>query len=638
MVVLLITIAGATLNKGENGFATNESGTTVNMTVNKGGFLHLKNGGTANKITLTAGDNADNPTKLIVTDGKNTIDAVAGNNNTSLQINGNTTKVDVNKGLVVGAIETAAGSSLTVGQNANFKGDAKLAGDTSITGTLTVAGAFEASGNLNVSGDTTFNGKATLSGAKNDLGVVTFKVAGNKIAQGQTFASDIKLGNGVNLVVGTEPVQGNAALANGASATLVTNKLSLNDGDLYIDPNYNVASSIVIANELSNADQATLKTDAGSLGGSVVALQNSIFAVGLDTTDKAAALASVKSELAPLFKANGALDKDNVGAVAYITKKITLGATDQLVVDSSKSLTAFNNADQAYVTALADSDIFLGTNSALAVDGSAFGNGKAAITLADGSKIYSSQGSKVILTGKDAMNADEKQLFGSAANNLTLTGTGKLTVQTINGWFTTELTNTNLNQVLDLEIDHTKAVSDLAVVSEPVKDTLLSAAYDIHNYNEKLAKKANGTWDEDTMAQDVLGVVAPSNITYNKDTQQILENGTDITSNTARLNELGIDVDATKKHGIVYLDATNALLENILFGNGNAIDAETNARLAVFGGAPQAAIEAGASTYEAISARMGVGVSGVSAAANGQGGAIWVTPVYKSADADGQSK
>ena len=217
-----ITIAGATLNKGENGFANNQSGTTVNMTVNQGGFLHLKNGGTANKITLAAGADANNPTKLIVTDGKNTIDAVAGNTNTSLQINGNTTNVVINKGLAVGSIETDAGSSLTVGQNANFKGDAKLAGDTSITGTLTVDGAFEASGNLNVSGDTTFNGKATLSGDQNNLGVVEFKAAGNKIAQGQTFASDIKLGNGVNLVVGTEPVQGNAALANGASATLGT--------------------------------------------------------------------------------------------------------------------------------------------------------------------------------------------------------------------------------------------------------------------------------------------------------------------------------------------------------------------------------------------------------------------------------
>ena len=86
---------------------------------------------------------------------------------------------------------------------------------------------------------------------------------------------------------------------------------------------------------------------------------------------------------------------------------------------------------------------------------------------------------------------------------------------------------------------------------------------------------------------------------------------------------------------VVYYNSENALLEGILTLGNNAVDAETNARLAVFGGAPQAAIEAGASTYEAISARMGVGVSGVSAAANGQGGAIWVTPVYKSAESDG---
>ena len=266
------------------------------------------------------------------------------------------------------------------------------------SGDLVASKTFEASGNVTVSGASTFNGKATLSGAQNDLGVVTFKVAGNKIAQGQTFASDIKLGKDLNLVVGTDPT---SALPDGASAYLVTDKLTLNDGDLYIDPSYNVASSIVITNELSNADPATSKTDAGSLGGSVVALQNSIFAVGLDTTDKAAALAAVKSELAPLFKANGALDKDNVGSVAYIAKKITLGANDQLVVDSSKSLAAFNNADQAYKDIVTNNDIVLGSNSALAVDGSAFGNnGKAAITLQDGSNIYAGAGSKVILLAR----------------------------------------------------------------------------------------------------------------------------------------------------------------------------------------------------------------------------------------------
>ena len=76
----------------------------------------------------------------------------------------------------------------------------------------------------------------------------------------------------------------------------------------------------MVTGELTGA-VATDKTDAGSLGGTAVALQNSILAVGLDTTDKAAALAAVKSELAPLFKANGALDKDNIGAVAYTAKR-----------------------------------------------------------------------------------------------------------------------------------------------------------------------------------------------------------------------------------------------------------------------------------------------------------------------------
>ena len=635
--------AGSKVNIGGNGslnsadvvdghtnklFAYNEKGEVLGLDIKDNVNYKLVNGGEAGDVSLGANS------QLMVdggkANGKTVLASLSGKSSEKVIVAGD---LDVNGKLELNKVESKAGTTLNVAKDATFAGISTLAGDTVVVGKLTAEKAFTSTGNLSVTEKATFNDQAVLSGTQNNLGVVEFKAANNQIAQGQTFASDVQLSAATSsLVVGTDPTE---ALADGASATLVTNKLTLKGGDLFIDPSYNVESSVVIASELTGAVPATSKTDAGSLGGSVVALQNSIFAVGVDTTDKAAALASVKSELAPLFKANGALDKDNVGSVAYISKKITLGANDQLVVDSSKSLATFQKADQAYIDALADSDILLGANSALAVDGSVFGNGKAAVTIADGGKIYSSEGSKVLLTGKDALNADGNQLFGSTANNLSLTGTGKLTVQTINGWFTTELTNTNLNQVLDLEIDHTKAVSDLAVVSDPVKDTLLSAAYGFHNYEEYLAKKADGSWDGTTMAQDVLGVVAPSNITYDKDTQKILENGNDITANTARLTEIGIDVESTQKYGVVYLDATNALLENIVFSNGNAVDAETNARLAVFGGAPQAAIEAGASTYEAISARMGVGVSGVSAAANGQGGASWVTPVYKSAESDG---
>ena len=97
----------------------------------------------------------------------------------------------------------------------------------------------------------------------------------------------------------------------------------------------NVESSIVVVDQLSTIPAMDTKTDAGQLSGAGVVLQNSILAIGLDTTDEAAAVAKVKSELAPLFKANGALDKDNVGAVTYTAKAITLGAGDKLVVDLS---------------------------------------------------------------------------------------------------------------------------------------------------------------------------------------------------------------------------------------------------------------------------------------------------------------
>ena len=655
-----ITIGGNTsLNNAaaNNGmFAQGADNQPSDFNVNVG-TLELNNGGKAGSVTLAQ------DSTLQVNGSQTTIEAIDGKNASVVLAQGATT---VTNNANIKNFKDVANSSLTVGKkltlgenlaadqkttilgsvkagSAEFKADAVVSGDVEVTsGGLVAAKTFTATGNLKVKGNTTFSGTATLSGQQNEFAKVSFNATGNNfIKDGQTFASEVSLGTNADLIVGTEPT---TALPDGASAYLVTDKLSLNGNALVVDPHYTVESSIVVADQLSTIPSMDTKTDAGQLSGAGVVLQNSILAIGLDTTDKAAAVAKVKSELAPLFKANGALDKDNVGAVTYTAKAITLGAGDKLVVDSERSLSKFKTdagaVGTAFATAVTDSKIYLGTNSALAVDGAAFGNnGKAAITLEAGSSIYAGKDSKVILTGKDAMNADEKQLFGAnGGGTLTLTGAegpnSTLRVETINGWFYQDLKTANLTSALDLNIDKTKADKDLEVVSEPVRDTLLSAAYGIHNYEEKLAKTADNSWTED-MAQDVLGVVAPSNITYNKDTQKILENGTDITSNTARLNELGIDVEDTQKYGVVYLEATNALLENILYSNGNAVDAETNARLAVFGGAPQAAIEAGASTYEAISARMGVGVSGVSAAANGQGGAIWATPVYKSADADG---
>ena len=617
-----ITIAGATLNDGSKGFANNQSGTTVDLSVNASGFLHLKNGGTANKITLVDGT-ADNVTQLIVTDGANTIAKIEGKaGNTSLSLNGNA-QVKVNESVKVGSINTQEGTSLDITTNlttSNKDTKSVLKGDLKVAGTSTFAGETELAGQNNVLGNVTFQKAATLSGKSNTLGVATFQ-DNAKITQGQTFATDVKLASTKQLVVGTDPSE---ALPDGASANLVTDKLTLAGGTLFVDPSYNVPSSIVVTGELTGA-VATDKTDAGSLGGTAVALQNSILAVGLDTTDKAAALAAVKSELAPLFKANGALDKDKIGAVAYTAKKITLASGNQLVVDSTKSLTDYQKAP-------ATQAIYLGKNSALAVDAQAFEGSKAPVTLQNNSAVYAGEGAKVLLTGSNVVAAaNGKPLF--AGTGLTLDSTTLdadqnkvLRVETINGWFTQNLTQANLGSNLALTVNDQKMKGDLAGISAPVADTLMSVAYGHKNYE---AVKA----DPSVKADTVYGIAAgfyknPDDGKFYSDDK--FTQAVDTTNLADQLKNHQVD-----ENNAVYFAPKNELIDNIVYNNGSAIDAETNARLAVFGGAPQAAIEAGASTYEAISARMGVGVSGVSAAANGQGGAIWVTPVYKSAESDG---
>ena len=615
-------------------FAYNEKGEVLGLDIKAGVNYKLVNGGEAGNVKLGSG------ASLLVdggsSNGKTILADLTGKTSENVIVDGD---LDVNGKLELNKVESKEGTTLNVAKDASLAGISTLAGKTVVAGKLTAEKAFTATGDLQVTGkslfkdsaklagqntvlgEVEFSGAATLAGQNTTLGVATFK-ADSAITKGQTFASDVKLGTGVDLVVGTEPSE---ALADGASAYLVTDKLTLGSGTLFVDPSYNVPSSIVVTGELTGA-VATDKTDAGSLGGTAVALQNSILAVGLDTTDKATALAAVKSELAPLFKANGALDKDKIGAVAYTAKSITLGANDKLVVDSTKSLTDYQNAT-APTQAL-----YLGKNSALAVDAQAFEGTKAPVTLQNNSAVYAGEGAKVLLTGSNVVAAaNGKPLF--AGTGLTLDSTTLdadqnkvLRVETINGWFTQNLTQANLGSNLALTVNDQKMKGDLAGISAPVADTLMSVAYGHKNYE---AVKA----DPSVKADTVYGIAAgfyknPDDGKFYSDDK--FTQAVDTTNLADQLKNHQVD-----ENNAVYFAPKNELIDNIVYNNGSAVDAETNARLAVFGGAPQAAIEAGASTYEAISARMGVGVSGVSAAANGQGGAIWVTPVYKSAESDG---
>ena len=627
--------AGQSINVNNNGSLNNAFGANKQFAYNKDGELlglditekvnfALNNGGKVGEVSL--GDS----TKLVVNGGAAKADTtIASVDGSAAALNVKNGKLDVTETLNIGTLATEQGSALVVSGAATIK-EAALEGVSEFKNTLVANDKFTSTGELTVTKSAQFKGDVTLSGKNTFQDSVSFATGKtNKITEGITSAKEIKLADAsTNLYVGTEAVTEGANITNGTSATVVTEKLSLGGGSLFVDPDYVVNSSIFVTNELTNATNVDPdnKTDAGTLSGDAIVLQNSIFAVGVDSEAK------VKAALAPLFNANGALDKENnkIGAVAYVAKSITLGASDNLIVDSARGLTAYNDAkanDTAYQAAIGNA-IYLGTNSALAVDGTAFDGGKAPITLQDNSKVYVGENAKVILTGSNVVNkARGNKLFDG--NNLGIAAPSNvqnptLTVETINGWFTQNLAS--LTEDLTLGINRTKVDADLEVVSAPVKDTLLTVAYVQKNYDDSTAKPI-----------PVYGELAEGIVRDNDGNFYIgkkNDNGTNKVTDKALLGRLE-NATVTDNGAVIYFAPENELIDNIVYNNGSAVDAETNARLAVFGGAPQAAIEAGASTYEAISARMGVGVSGVSAAANGQGGAIWVTPVYKSADADG---
>ena len=99
---------------------------------------------------------------------------------------------------------------------------------------------------------------------------------------------------------------------------------------------------------------------------------------------------------------------------------------------------------------------------------------------------------------------------------------------------------------------------------------------------------------------------------------------------------IGTQVDTNGDGTPDTYEYSNEFLQNVI-STGNGGDAETAARLGVYGGAPQAAIQAGKSSTDAIASRFGIGsaISNLTVAGNTQGAALWLAPVYKSSDSDG---
>ena len=625
-----LTLGNAAANDGyfaaqvkvdKNGKETEKVG-ALGFKVGEKSDLTLVNGGKAGNITL------GNASGLVVDSkaGVTELTQVSGDGTSKLSLQSGKLSVvndKKNASIKVGSFNSAAGSTLQANnlELSNADKVAKIAGNLEVTGRTTFAGDTELSGK-NTLATVSFAKEASILGGSTAATEVTLTKNLNINGSGELNAdvlkaagtSVIKVGKAANKTANTE----------GSNGLLSVGRLDLNGGTLVVDPEFTDASSFAGVDKFGSNDK---DKDAGIVNGSVYALQNAIVSIGNKN----------ESEVKPIFNqfvdADGSLqdptvkgNKNGVGAIAYVAKKVQLGSTSKFVIDPHATEATYKPANYT-------GDLYIGSNAGLAVDISALADSsKAAITFDKAAAtVYAkdSANSKIYITGNISDLKDDKiNLFGSTQNQGTVTldvesGT-TLTVQTLNGLFFKDLQEGNIKgDIGELTFNSQLAEKQFSVVSEPVKNTLISLG---HGYNDYTA---------DQPSDDIIGITTDVYATDDGRTfyKASDANKTPITQSDEYFGKLD-SIEKDGKH-IVFVKDHNALLDNILVNGGNAVDAETVARLAVFGGAPQAAIEAGASTYEAISARMGVGVSGVSAAANGQGGAIWVTPVYKSADADG---
>ena len=694
----VVNFNDSSLWAGANGFVKNENGENIDANVNAGSRLGLYSGGSIENVTLENGDDTIGTTKLSVvassdTEGneaETTIASVDGKGNlyTAFVVQGKTTvngKVDVGELVVDKALtikgEAYAENGLYSSETTGTDGTVSLVNTGALTvNTLEVRGGAEYAGSITATGAVEFGSEAenTREATERNFSV-DYYLAGNNtftdvtfhhdidLAKGTTTAENVYLGQGLSVYDGAtldanvvsftagsttgdtifvgSPAEtdasGNVTKA-GTSGFMNIGRLDLAGRSLIVDPEYGQAASVVAIGQMGRTSDATalLGNDAGTLNGRVIGLQNSIVGIGVtDTTDQSA-VEQLRSTFASYLDGNGSLSdaEGKVGAVVYAAKSLNLDENSKIVVDANRNAQQYHDLMNGkvttptqehtdYVTAVNSNNVYLGANSVLALGQQALA---AQTTAADGTKapraamhfndvdasIYTN-GGKVVLVGD--YNVDEDLiLFTDTGTNTGVKIVGpqdnaKLVVESLSGLYVMELTGETTGGKLTATGAH--ELTRFYAASEPVRALL----------NEYYLR-------ESTAAEDrLVGERAPRNISYDASTQTF----TDTTTNTTVTGYTAVpNGDGTYT---IYENAYNEILNETVAKDFSGATAETAARMGAYAGVAQAALAAGASTYDSISSRMGIGAQSATMtfAENGQGAGLWLNPIYKSHDSDG---
>ena len=486
-------------------------------------------------------------------------------------------------------------------------------------------------------------GNINLTGAVNVNSGHDLHLMGGKVSAVNATLAD----NSANIFVGYEPEVGekddpttdyyNESQTYGGYLE-VTGKTVLNGGVLAVDPDYAQPAAMASLNNLGvQTTPAISDIYAGTLDGLLYVGRNA--ALGIGSQD----LATLQAKAAPFLNANGAFKADEIGSMVYLCKAFNIDSTKAGLILTSQAAADFvvhfndNNASAA-TGVFADFDanhgvesqlrsnmVYLGANTAILVDSAVMtaadtsaAQTKALVSFTDANKgTVIADGGDIIVDGD--VRASTYQIFSNADIKY-LDGTNyDVVVDSQAAHYDHNIDVSTENDFLigvvaadgtvTLGVNEARASSIMRGASVPVLDTLIAYA---QGYN------GDRPTDEEKTAHPVDTVTEGSQYTQ-----------------IAGVSDDRLLYTYDENGNRDYKGYNNYILERtISTGDGSA--AETVARLATYGGAVQAAITAGASSYEAISGRLGMGATGynLTVADNTQGAALWVSPLYKSSESD----
>ena len=607
---------------GNNGhFATTSTGADLALTV-QNGQLKLANGGIAGAITLnnSADLNIDSPEAETIVNGD--INGATGDvlTNGPVTVNGNVNVDDLE----------VNGGSFTSGVIADTKNQGNI--------TANWAGVF--GGSLTTNNLTVYD----LEVAANEHGqastvtvadTVTINDTAEIIDSSSLTAYNVQLEEGATVAVGISHEKLFDAESNTfkfdryaqSTGNLQADIFGLNGGTLAIDPAYGQAASLAAIGRFDNDKiVSATETTGGTIQGQILIGMNGALGVGTTLDDLKASLADWN-----LTDENGSLDANKYGAalvVGNVEVKVDNGSGILLTTqslygtDGTKEGGSFLRSDTvtkaAASTGLTSSGVsngmYMGDNTVTVFDVNSEGK-NGSITFANNDAKLIADGGEVLVTGNVRARTPYK-LFADGNGGVAVVNTSGtsstsytgaeddvyITVTTLNGLLQGVLYGNDAGTV-ELQLNQNYR-SILSGASDPVTESIAAYATGYNDWQDAEADRSD----------ELVGT------TLTKDyTTYVTENGSD-----------------EGFTGQKYENYNNYFLNNTLI-TGNGAAAETVARLAIYGGAAQAAISAGASTYDAVSGRMGVGANGanITVADNTQGTALWLAPIYKSSDSDG---